>query len=264
MDVRVNAGAPLHPVEVDLLCVFAEVEAPFPLEVPAYGHSDVEQREMFRSAREHLTDRGLADANGPLGVAEDFVFLLRSCTGVLDMVLAKEELTLGAAVLVHRDEALLVTQDLASEDKMIRMKPATLDEALDDLVRLVPRAETPLTAPFSLPRRALEEAFEALVARSESLVGQEVDEVLRSQGIDDRVTRRMVSHLQPVVGNGQVGVARRDETEDQWTRIGDELRWLDTERGRYRLAGDAEWMSVNPLPRDEIRAEIRKLALKTR
>lgn len=264
MDVRVNAGAPLHPVEVDLLCVFAEVEAPFPLEVPAFGHSDVEQREMFRSAREHLTDRGLADANGPLGVAEDFVFLLRSCTGVLDMVLAKEELTLGAAVLVHRDEALLVTQDLASEDKMIRMKPATLDEALDDLVRLVPRAETPLTAPFSLPRRALEEAFEALVARGESLVGQEVDEVLRSQGIDDRVTRRMVSHLQPVVGNGQVGVARRDETEDQWTRIGDELRWLDTERGRYRLAGDAEWMSVNPLPRDEVRAEIRKLALKTR
>jgi hypothetical protein len=264
MDVRVNAGAPLHPVEVDLLCVFAEVEAPFPLEVPAFGHSDVEQREMFRSAREHLTDRGLADANGPLGVAEDFVFLLRSCTGVLDMVLAKEELTLGAAVLVHRDEALLVTQDLASEDKMIRMKPATLDEALDDLVRLVPRAETPLTAPFSLPRRALEEAFEALVSRGESLVGQEVDEVLRSQGIDDRVTRRMVSHLQPVVGNGQVGVARRDETEDQWTRIGDELRWLDTERGRYRLAGDAEWMSVNPLPRDEVRAEIRKLALKTR
>lgn len=264
MDLRVNAGAPLHPVEVDLLCVFAEVEAPFPLEIPASGESDVEQRALFRSAREQLTERGLADENGPLGVAEDFVFLLRSCTGVVDMVLAKEELTLAAAVLVHRDEALLVTQDLESPELMIRMKAATLDEALDDLVRLVPRADVPLTAPFSLPRRALEAAFEALTAREEPLMAQEVDEVLRSQGIDDRVSRRMASHLQPVLGNGQVGVARRDQTEDQWQRVGDELRWLDTERGRFRLAGDDEWMSVNPLSRDEIRAEIRKLALKTR
>jgi hypothetical protein len=264
MDLRVNAGAPLHPVEVDLLCSFAEVEAPFPLEIPASGHSDVEQRALFKSAREHLTERGLADENGPLDVAEDFVFLLRSCTGVVDMVLAKEELTLAAAVLVHRDEALLVTQDLASEDQMIRMKAATLDEALDDLVRLVPRAEVPLSAPFSLPRQALEAAYNALVEREEPLMAQEVDEVLRTQGIDDRVTRRMVSHLQPVLGNGQMGVARRDETEDQWKRVGDELRWLDTERGRFRLAGDAEWMSVNPLPRDEIRAELRKLALKAR
>lgn len=264
MDLRVNAGAPLHPVEVDLLCAFAEVEAPFPLEIPATGHSDVEQRHLFKSAREHLTERGLADENGPLDVAEDFVFLLRSCTGVVDMVLAKEELTLAAAVLVHRDEALLVTQDLASEDQMIRMKAATLDEALDDLVRLVPRAEVPLSAPFSLPRQALEAAYNALVEREEPLMAQEVDEVLRAQGVDDRITRRMVSHLQPVLGNGQIGVARRDETEDQWKRVGDELRWLDTERGRFRLAGDAEWMSVNPLPRDEIRAELRKLALKAR
>jgi hypothetical protein len=264
MDVRVNAGAPLHPVEVDLLCVFAEVEAPFPLEIPASGHSDVEQRSLFASAREHLTERGLADENGPLGVAEDFVFLLRACTGVVDMVLAKEELTLAAAVLVHRDEALLVTQDLASSERMIRMKPATLDEALDDLVRLVPRADAPMTAPFSLPRRALEAAFAALMERNEPLLPQQVDEVLRTQGLDDRVTRRMVSHLQPVLGNGQVGVARRDETEEQWTRDGEELRWLDTERGRFRLAGDDEWMSVNPLPRDDLRAEIRSLALKTR
>ncbi|MFI7678814.1 ESX secretion-associated protein EspG [Actinophytocola sp. NPDC049390] len=264
MELRVNAGAPLHTVEVDLLCVFAEVEAPFPLEIPSTGTSEAEQRSLFRSAREQLTARGLADENGPLGVAEDFVFLLRSCTGVLDMVLAKEEVLLAAAVLVHRDEALLVTQDLASDDGMVRMKAATLDEALDDLVRLVPRADTPLTAPFSLPRRALETAFSALVDRDERLTAQEVDDVIAAQGIDDRVVRRMVSHLQPVLGNGQVGVARRDDTEDQWQRVGEELRWLDTERGRYRLAGDAEWMSVNPLSREEIRDTIRKLSLKTR
>ena len=264
MELRVDAGVPLHPVEVDLLCVFAEVQAPFPLEVPACGQSDVEQRALFASAREHLTERGLADENGPLDVAEDFVFLLRSCTGVVDMILAGTEPTLAAAVLVHRDEALLVTQDLASADQMIRMKPATLDEALDDLVRLIPTARTPLTAPFSLPRRAVRAAFDALVDRAERPSAQEVDEVLRGQGLDDRTTRRMVSHLQPVLGNGQVGVARRDQTEDMWARVGEELRWLDTERGRFRLAGDDEWMSVNPLPRDDLRAEVRRLALRTR
>ncbi|TDV47163.1 ESX secretion-associated protein EspG [Actinophytocola oryzae] len=264
MDLRVNAGTLLHPVEVDLLCVFAEVEAPFPLEIPASGQSDVEQRALFGAAREQLTERGLADESGPLGVAEDFVFLLRSCTGVVDMVLAKEDITLAAAVLVHRDEALLVTQDLASPERMLRMKPATLDAALDDLVRLVPRAEAPITAPFSLPRQALDKAFAALVERGEPLTAPEVDEVLRSQGIDDRVTRRMVSHLQPVAGSGQIGLARRDETEEMWTRMGEELRWLDTERGRFRLAGDAEWMSVNPLSRDDLRAEVRTMALRTR
>jgi hypothetical protein len=267
MELRVNAGAVLHPVEVDLLCVFAEVEAPFPLEIPSTGSTSVEQRVMFRAAREQLTERALADENGPLGVAEDFVFLLRSSTGALDMVLAQEKIGFAAVILVHRDEALLVTQDLADPEQLVRMKAATLDEALDDLVRLVPRAEVPLTSPFSLPRRALENTFRAMTDRPADagpMSQQEVDELLRTHGIDDRVSRRMVSHLQPVLGNGQVGVARRDDTEDQWQRVGEELRWLDTDRGRYRLAGDADWMSVNPLPRDELRAELRRLSTKTR
>ncbi len=267
MDLRINAGAPLHPVEVDLLCVFAEVEAPFPLEIPSTGSTDYEQRMMFRDAREQLTERGLADENGPLGVAEDFVFLLRSSTGALDMVLATEKVGLAAVILVHRDEALLVTQDLADADQLVRMKAVTLDEALDDLMRLVPRVEAPLTAPFSLPRRAIEQAFHSMTDRPEDagpLLSQEVDELLRQHGVDDRVARRMVSHLQPVLGNGQIGVARRDDSEDQWQRIGEELRWLDTERGRFQLAGDAEWMSVNPLPREEIRTELRRLSTKTR
>jgi hypothetical protein len=264
MESRINAGAPLHPVEVDLLCVFAEVEAPFPLEIPASGSTDVEQRELFRAARDQLTERGLADENGPLGVAEDFVFLLRSSTGVLDMVLATEKIGLAAAVLVHRDEALLVTQDLTDGDGMVRMKPATLDEALDDLVRLVPQVDAPLTAPFSVPRRAIEAAFHAMMDRGEPLAAQEVDELLNAQGIDDRIVRRMVSHLQPALGSGQVGVARRDDSEDMWQRVGEEMRWVDTERGRFRLAGDDDWMSVNPLPRDDLRASIRELARRTR
>ncbi|HEY0449385.1 ESX secretion-associated protein EspG [Actinophytocola sp.] len=270
MEPRSNIGERLLPVEVDLLCTFAEVEAPFPLEVPASGTTDIEQRTRFRAAREQLTERGLADENGPLGVAEDFVFLLRSSTGVLDLVLATEKLGLAVALMTHRDESLLVTQELSDPDGIVRMKAVTLDEAVDDLMRLIPRVDAPLTAPFSLPRRALENAFEAMMSRlpaegaPEQLSMTEVEDLLRSHGIDDRVSRRMVSHLQPVLGNGQAGVARRDDSEDQWRRVGEELRWLDTERGRYRLAGDDTWMSVNPLPREEIRTELRRLASQTR
>ncbi|MPZ85768.1 MAG: hypothetical protein GEV28_37485 [Actinophytocola sp.] len=273
MELRGKLGERLLPVEVDLLCTFAEVEAPFPLEVPASGVTDIERRVRFGSAREQLTDRGLADENGPLGVAEDFVFLLRSGTGVLDLVLATEKLGLAVALMTHRDESLLVTQELSDPDGVIRMKAVTLDEAVDDLMRLIPAMEASLTAPFSLPRRALEDAFDAMMARMpddpetgtpDPMTASEVDDLLRSHGIDDRVSRRMVSHLRPVLGNGQAGLARRDDTEDQWRRVGEELRWLDTERGRYRLAGDDTWMSVNPLPREEIRSELRRLAAQTR
>ena len=134
----------------------------------------------------------------------------------------------------------------------------------EDLLRLVPQLDAPVTTPFSLPRRVLEHAFAALTEAANPLSAGEIDDLLRAHGIADRVARRMVSHLQPVLGNGQAGVARRDDTEDQWHRVGEELRWLDTERGRFRLAGDDDWLSVNPLPREEIRIELRRLAAQTR
>jgi EspG family len=266
MELRANLGERLLPVEVDLLCTFAEVEPPFPLDIPSTGVTGIEQRMRFREAREAMTDRGLADENGPLGVAEDFVFLLRSSTGVLDLVLATEKLDLGVALLTHRDESLLVTQRLSDPDGEIRMKAVTLDEAVGDLMKLVPKVAAPRTAPFSLPRRAIEDAFAAMTDRAEAepLNGQDIEDLLARHGIDDRVSRRMVSHLQPVLGNGQAGVARRDDSADQWRRAGEELRWLDTERGRYRLAGDDAWMSVNPLSGDELRAGLRRLAGQTR
>jgi hypothetical protein len=262
MAVQTDRGEILHPVEVDLLCTFAEVEPPFPLEIPSTGETDIERMVMFSGAREQLTGRGLADDDGPLGVADDFVYLLRNATGVLDLVLAEENRTLAAAVLSYRAEALLVTQDAADPAQLVRMKALTLDDAVDELVRLVPAIDASLSAPFNLPRKAVENAFQAIMARTpaDPLGSEEVDEVLRTHGVDERIARRMVAHLQPVLGNGQTGIAKRDDTEDQWHRAGAELRWLDTPRGRFRLAEDGEWISVNPLTMDEIRAALRRLA----
>ncbi|GAA3063762.1 ESX secretion-associated protein EspG [Actinokineospora globicatena] len=277
MTAPLAPGVALHPVEVDLLCAFAEVSPPFPIEVPAAATSDIERGVLYRAAAEELAERGLADENGPLDVAEEFVYLLRACTGVLDIVLNRPSGTLGIAVLAARDEALVLTQDQADPDGLIRMWAATVDEAIGRVARMVPRVDAPLTAPFSLPMRPLEEAFAVMLARlpepdqpgtPNPMTQPEIDELLHAHGIDDRVTRRMVSSLQPVLGNGQAGTAIRDDSEDHWRRTGQELRWLDTPRGRYRLAtttsDDTAWLSVNPLGMDELLGHLRSLAHATR
>jgi hypothetical protein len=274
-----DRGEILHPVEVELLCTFAEVAAPFPLEVPSSGVTEIERLVMFQGARELMTERGLADENGPLGVADDFVYLLRNATGVLDLVLAEERTTFAAVVLTYRDEALLVTQDLTDPEGLIRMTAATLDEAVDALIRLVPKLNAAPTAPFSLPHKAIDAALRDMRARAPEpdpyvsdvddvtelrqpprLPAEEIDDLLRSHGIDDRLARKMVTQLQPVLGNGQAGLAKRDNTEDQWRRAGEEVRWLDTHRGRFRLAEDGDWMSVNPFTADDLRSAVRTLA----
>ncbi|HEV8557363.1 MAG TPA: ESX secretion-associated protein EspG [Actinophytocola sp.] len=279
MTVGTDRGELMHPVEVELLCAFAEVDAPFPLEVPSSGLTEVERLVMFQGASQLLSERGLADEAGPLGLADDFVYLLRNATGVLDLVLAKEKPVFGAVVLTYRDEALLVTQELGTPDRMIRMKAVSLDDSVEDLIGLIPGLAAPSSTPFNLPRQAVEKAFRTMLARvpepvvdssdvdstaeirvPDPLSAEEIDDLLRAHGIDDRVARRMITHLQPVLGSGQAGVAKRDETEDQWRRAGEELRWLDTPRGRYRLAEDGEWLSVNPFAPDELRTRLRRLA----
>ena len=300
MEPSTSRGVRLHPIEIDLLCTFAEVEAPFPLEIESSGETYAEQLMIYRGAREALTERGLADEGGPLGVAEDFVHLIRFGTGALDMVLFEEDRPrLRAVVLADRGEALLVTQDPRDEVGYVYLKPITLDEAVEELMALVPKHDAPMASPFTLPRRAIAAVYAVLAERMgdpergvgpTEMTGDEVDELVRAHGIDERAVRNMITHLQPVFGNGQAGIARRTGAEgDEWRRDGDELRWLDTSRGRWRFAdGDetgvssarkstsrsseedddelegSEWISVNPFPADEMRSALRKLAARLR
>jgi hypothetical protein len=258
----------LHPVEVDLLCTFAEVEPPFPLEIPATGTTELERATMFRAAREQLTQRGLADEGGPLGLADDFVHLLRFGAGALDLTVAEEKQTVGAVVLADRRGALICVQRGDDPYATVLLRQLSLDDAVDELVRIIPQLGPAPTAPFTLPRKALQTAFDAMLASlTESgeaprqLEPAEIEELIGRHGVTDRVSRRMVQHLQPVLGNGQAGVTRRGETTDEWVRAGTEVRWLDTPRGRYQLAGgdDEDWLSVNPFAPDETRSALRKL-----
>lgn len=270
--MSVSQDVVLHPVELDLLCEFAEVEPPFPLEIPSTGRTRDERALMFHAARQQLEARGLADGEGPTGLADEFVHLLRFGNGALDLVVAQEKTTVGAVVLVDRSSALIVVQRAAEPSGGVLLRQSTLDDAVDELVHIIPRWEPAQIAPFTLPRKALQQAFEALTADLPTADGveprqlhpQDVEEIFARHGVDDRVSRRMVQYLQPVLGNGQAGVATRSGPYDEWQRVGDEVRWLDTANGRFRLAGDGDWMSVNPLAPEDTRAALRRLAAQLR
>jgi hypothetical protein len=264
MGLRNGFDASLDAVEMDLLCTFAGVPAPFPLQVPSAGVNRTERLSLFRAARNRLAARGLADHRGPCDVAEAFVDLLRSSHAVLDLVLTAGDDRLGAVLLGARDEAVLAVTELDPDEPVTGVIVLPVDDAVDELMGLVPELDAAMTTPFTVPRQAVHQVYRALWERTETdehwLRAHELDELLTRYGIDERVARRMSTALQPVLGNGQAGLSQRRGYAADWQRVGVELRWLDTEHGRYKLGGDAEWTSVNPLFANELYSSIRHLA----
>ncbi|MBC6450382.1 ESX secretion-associated protein EspG [Actinokineospora xionganensis] len=266
MTAPTRQGIWLQPAEVDLLCTFAEVSPPFPLAIPSHGATADERQDIFRAARAELSARGLADHRGPQGLAAAFVGLLRDGAGSLDLIVARRGGVRRVLVLTRREQALVARQD--SGDSAVQLLALSTHDAVEHLMRMVPDQPPAMAAPFSLPRRAVDQAHREILAATgrggdpRRLSPDEVDRILRRHGLDDATVRRMATHLQPVLGNGQAGIAVKRGYAEAWTRSGEELRWLDTARGRFRIAGggQADWMSVNPLPRDDLRTELRALA----
>jgi hypothetical protein len=256
-----RSAVALGVAEVDLLCAAAGVAPPFPLRVPSAGTTSADRRAVLRTAGERLAARGLADERGPLGVAEAFVYLLRDARMTLDLVLSAGLDMLGALLLARRDLAVLVTQEFAAES--VRMAELPFDDAVDELLWLIPDHGAAFAAPFSLPKAALDRVYRALLDRQGKPLGlDEWEHLLAAHGIGDRLARRLVTHLQPVVGNGQMGLAARGGYANQWRRAGPELRWLDTERGRFQLVDtdDGGWLSVNPMHGHDLASSVRGLA----
>lgn len=268
----------LHPVEVDLLCALAEVEAPFPLDVPSTGTTQRERQLMFGAAREQLAARGLADDRGPLGVAHEFVRMLRTSLCALDMVLAVGEQTLGAVVMVDDTWSVIAVQRPDVPGKIIAMRATTLDESIGELIGMIPRLGAANAPAFTLPLRPIRAVFGKLTDGYDEDSGEqptmvsvaELDDMLYASGVDAAVSHRMMTNLRTVTGSGQVGLARRPDITRDWQRGGDEIRWLDTPRGRFRLVGGdeggdgADWVGVNPFSPQDLRAALRELAAQAR
>ncbi|HEX9338001.1 MAG TPA: ESX secretion-associated protein EspG [Pseudonocardiaceae bacterium] len=260
-----------HPVEVDLLCSLGEVRAPFPLDIPSTGTTGEERRHVFGVAREQLTARGLADDRGPQGVAAVFVRMLRSCAGTVDIVVAENGHNSGAVALVDELHALLVTQSPKDPDRMVQMVELATDDAVRELLALVPMLPAGTVPAFTVPLPPVRKVFQSLdqrrrVGQSESLSDDDIDSLLWESGVDERMASRLVDTMRQVTGSGQVGATRWLAGPDRWERLGDEPHWVDTGRGRFRISQSADglWASVSPFSRTDIRAELRKLAARVR
>jgi hypothetical protein len=251
MVISARSAVTVGVAEVDLLCAAAGAAPPFPLRVPSHGVTTAERRAALRSAGERLAARGLADERGPLGVAEAFAYLLQDARTTLDLVLSAGGAMHGAVLLARQDLAVLVTQELTAP-ATVGLAELRFDDAVDELLWSVPEHDAAFASPFALPKAALDRLYRVLIARRGTPLGlDEWDELLVTHGIDDRLARKLVTHLQPVLGNGQMGLATRGGYANEWRRAGRELRWLDTERGRFQLVdtdGDG-WLSVNPCTR---------------
>jgi hypothetical protein len=254
-------AVPVAPEEADLLCAAANCPPPYPLRIPDHGRTVLERRTVLRAAGERLAARGLADERGPLGVAEAFAHLLQDATLALDVQLCVGTDVFAAVLLARRGLAVLTTQRLTGDDPTLRMVELSLDDAVDELLEVIPAHPAALVAPFSLPSGAIGRLYRELRTRRD-LEPSEWDELLTAHGVTDRLARRLVTHLQPVLGNGNAGLATRGGYAGAWRRAAGEVRWLDTERGRFQLvpAEDGEWMSVNPMRPADLAGALRRLA----
>lgn len=262
----------LHPAEVDLLCDFAEVKAPFPLDIPSVGVTGEQRRYVFGVAREQLTARGLAGKRGPVGVAAAFVRMLRSCAGTVDLIVADNGHNLGAVALIDGLDAMLVTQSPDDPRRIVRLAELPADDAVRELLALVPAVGAGNIPAYTMPLPPIRRVFDR-VARgrtageeAEPLSDNDIDALLWESGVDERMAARLIATMHQVSGSGQLGATWWQTVPGRWQRMGDETHWVDTARGRFRVSQseDGQWASVSPLSRTDVRAVLRELAARVR
>ncbi|GAA3873144.1 hypothetical protein GCM10022243_42850 [Saccharothrix violaceirubra] len=230
----------LGPRELYLLCEYAERPWPAPLVEPELSVDLAGHRDDGRLAAAGLSRRGLADARGPRGAAAVLTARLRAATGTVHLVVDGAARTIAVALL-EPTGASVVTQrqgvdDLAVVDVAVDRVPVVLA----GLVPHVPRADT---TPLSLPVGALRAAEELVVGAAAS--ADALERLLVEHGVDRATQRRWVACLRPVLGGGQAGAGRETAS-----------RWLDTPRGRYRLAERDGWISANPLRPEDLTRDL--------
>jgi hypothetical protein len=234
-------------IEFDLLATHAGVRVPFPLRVPSFGRISTERDLLLATAGQTLWLRGLADADGPRGVAADVVTALREHRGALDLVLTDPGRTVGVVALLHGSSALLCTQTLDDDPAcQIHVWRGSQRLLTDRLYRLIPDRPGANVLPVALPG--------AVVHPTEETDERRLREQVREHGGDPAALDQLAGMLPSLVGRGQLGVTRGG------LRAGPELSWLDGPRGRVRVSRtEGGWVSVNPLRPGDIRAALSEL-----
>lgn len=267
-------------VELDLLATYAGAEIPFPLQVPSFGTVPPERDLLFAAAGETLQLRGLADDDGPLELAEELATMLAHRTGAIDVVVGGQNWQSGAVALVDSRRAVLCLQRFNDAERdLVEVYQVETDSLATELVRLVPEWPGGHSIPIRLPLRAVRAAQGVLTEADDDgadqstdpeVVEQRLRAALREHGVDATAAGKLTSVLHPLECYGQMGVTRPG-SDGEDVRVGAELSWIDTPRGRYSIAstgdgdgrsggepgGESGWVSINPLHPDELLGVVR-------
>lgn len=231
-------------VELDLLATHAGATIPYPLRVPSFGRVAGERDELFAAAAEALQVRGLADADGPAGVAADVVAALARRRGTIDLVVRGPAGERGAVAMVYGKHAVLCKQEFAGA-RLVDVRRIPLSAVATALTALVPDLVAATAMPVRLPASA-------------ALVTAGHHQVVAEHGGDPDELDALTDLVSAVDGGGQLGatVTTRDGGDLRDARSGPELCWLDTPSGRVRVTTPADpdgWISVNPLSPSTLR-----------
>lgn len=271
-DVEVTEHVQFGLVELDLLATYAGAGIPFPLQVPSFGEVPPERDLLFAAAGETLQLRGLADDDGPLELADELATMLAGRTGTIDLVIGGPDWQSGAVAMVDSRRAVLCLQRFndAERDLVEVYRVVDTDSLAAELVRLAPQWPGGHSIPVRLPLRGVRAAQAVLDAELENPSGdpetadQRLRAALRDNGVDATAAAKLVSVLYPLECYGQFGVTRPGP-DGQDVRVGAELSWIDTPRGRYSIASTAVgengdgWVSINPLHADDLLGAVRGL-----
>lgn len=227
-------------VELDLLATHAGTTIPYPLRVPSFGRVPAERDELYATAAEALQVRGLADADGPAGLAADVVAALARRRGTVDLVVRGPAGERGAVALVYGKHAVLCKQDFTGE-QLVDVRRIPLSAVASALTALVPNLAAATAMPVRLPAAAAQ-------------VKTGHHHVVTEHGGDPDELDALTDLINEVAGGGQLGATTttRESGDIRDTRSGPELSWLDTPSGRVRVTTPPQqasdgWISVNPL-----------------
>lgn len=259
-------GTELSLVELDLLCTHAGVPAPFPLQAPSFGRIAGEREVVLAAAGETLRARGLADDDGPLDVAADLVTALRDYRGAVDLVLVGRESVIGVVAMVHGSTAVLCVQTTeidADRPGNVIVRKVGHTALADELVAVVPQVAAAVSMPITLPPGVVEPADREQPSQDDGVVERRLRDLVHDRGGDPAVLDQLAKLLPTLSGRGQLGATRRDE--DEVTRAGVELSWLDGPQGRVTVSRtDDGWVSVNPLRPADLRFALDRFAMTAR
>ncbi|SDW40945.1 EspG family protein [Amycolatopsis xylanica] len=258
MTAAVTEAVHFGLVELDLLAAHAGTAFPFPLRIPSFGRIDGEREVLLGTAGATLEASGLADENGPTGIAADVVAALRHRRGTVDLVVADGDQTIAAVAMVCRSWALICRQRLDDElTGMVRVWRVPEAMLADELFALVPECPAARSMPITLPAYAVDAAA-GLADDNDREHERRLRALVRDCGGDPAVLDQLAGLLSTVIGRGQVGATRGS------ARIGAELSWLDGPRGRVRINRATGWVSVNPLRHNDLRLALSELAMASR